>query len=828
MSTQPTKNNALFIALILSLVFFSLAPVSAKVSTPAKADMLQKIMKLNVPFIVNEGQVDQNVTFYARTFSGAVFVTKEGNIIYSLPMVRDKAKVEDKEVIKGVALKEELIGGRIKSIRGEDESPTKASYLRGKDQSKWRSCIATYNVVNFGEVYPGIELKLKAYGKNVEKLFYIKPGVEPAGIKLRLSGGAKTLTLNSAGELEVVTKLGVAKFTKPVAYQEINGKRVEVPVCYTLLNSKLFYGFKVGDYDRERELVIDPLLASTYLGGSSDDLGFQRSIAIDSSGNVYMAGWTYSSDFPTTDDAYDKTYNGGDKDAFITIFNANLTTLLASTFLGGSGDEDSQFIAIDSSGNVYVAGRTSSLDFPTTDGVYDKTYNGGEDIYISKLSTDLTTLLASTFLGGSDYEVTDSILSDSSGNVYVAGRTYSEDFPTTDGAYDRIFNGLCDVFISKMNTGLTTLLASTFLGGNDYDEAKSIALDSLGNLYVVGYTYSSNFPTTEGAYDRTYNGGYYDAYISKFNPGLTTLLASTFLDGNDYDYAESIAINSLGNIYVAGLTASSDFPTTEGAYDRTFNGYYDAYISKFSTDLTTLLASTFFGGSGDDKAWSVSLNSLGNVYVAGETASSNFPTTEGAYDRTFNGYYDAYISKFSTDLTTLLASTFLGGSMDETAYSIIIDSSGDVFIAGRTASSDFPTTEGAYDRTYNGYYDAYLAKLDSNLAVGPTLATLTQFDALPGDHTVTIVWTTASEVDNEGFNIYRKAVDDSEYSKINSNLIPAQGNPLQGSDYTFIDDRVENRTAYEYLLGDVDIYGHATQHGPIFVIPHKDYSKSRK
>ncbi len=550
---------------LLVLIFLS-SPSYAKVD---RKKVITKLSSISVPFIENRGQVPKEVAFYAKTFGGTVFVTRSGQLVYSLPAGKG-----------GVALKEILIGADIKSVKGEERSITKVSYFTGSDRKKWISGLTTYNYISLGEPWRGIKLKIHAHGKNVEKLFYIEPEVDPEKIRVRIEG-AKKLELTEDGRLRVITEKGDVYFTKPLAYQNIDGKRKEVEVSYVLEGCE--YSFRLGKYDPKKAVVIDPLLASTYLGDSGNDGA--RAIAIDASGNVYVAGHTDSSHFPTTAGAYDESYNGYG-DTFISKLSGDLSHLLASTYLGGESWDMACALAIDASGNVYVAGDTDSSHFPTTAGAYDESYNGYYDVFISKLNGNLTQLLASTFLGGRYDDEALALILDKDGNVYVTGKTYSPNFPTSNGAYDRSLNGdEEDVFISKLNGNLTQLLASTYLGGGGFDVAFAVTLDSLGNVYVSGYTWSSNFPTTSGAYDESYNG-WEDAFISKLNGDLTQLLASTYLGGGNVDGALALAIDASGNVYVAGDTYSSDFPTTTGAYNESYNGGKDAFISKLDANLS--------------------------------------------------------------------------------------------------------------------------------------------------------------------------------------------------------------------------------------------------
>jgi uncharacterized repeat protein (TIGR01451 family) len=322
------------------------------------------------------------------------------------------------------------------------------------------------------------------------------------------------------------------------------------------------------------------LIYATFLGGSSwdDSCG----IAMDSSGNAYITGGTESSDFPTTPGAFDTTFNWGTSDAFMAKLNTAGSALIYATFLGGSSTDCGYGIAVDGGGNAYVTGYTFSSDFPTTPGAFDTTFNGGEhDAFVAKLNAAGSGLAYAIFLGGSSYggDFGHDIAVEASGAAYVTGYTFSSDFPTTPGAFDTIHNGGRDAFVVKLNAAGSALIYATFLGGSDWDEGYGIAVDWAGSAYMTGYTESSDFPTTPGAFDRTHNGGD-DAFVVKLNPAGSSY--ATFLGGSSSDGGYGIAIDASGAAYVTGSTNSYNFPTTPGAFDTTHNGSGDAFVTKLA------------------------------------------------------------------------------------------------------------------------------------------------------------------------------------------------------------------------------------------------------
>lgn len=406
------------------------------------------------------------------------------------------------------------------------------------------------------------------------------------------------------------------------------------------------------------------------------------------------------------------------------VDRSRLTPEFASTYLGGSGNEFCEAIALDGDGNIYVAGNTRSLDFPTTEGAYTRDLKGKSDVFVAKFDNDLKTLLASTLIGGEEDECAYTILFDPRGYVYVAGYTTSKDFPATEQAYDKDYNGGDgDAFILKMDKDLKTLVSSTYLGGsgveNDWRSPEMIQDDD-GNIYIAGITQSEDFPTTPGTYQEKYNGGTRDVFLSKFDPDLEELLASTMLGGSGDDrMGRSLCIDAKnGEICVGGYTFSPDFPTSQDAYGKEVSGQLDGFVSKLSMDLGTLTASTIL-----DAGWiySMMIHDNGDIYVGGH-AGKRLPTTTSAFYQDFDKAFDqGFISCLSNDLSTLKSSTVIPGSYAEgggriCSLNLCQSADGHVLSAGWVRPIDFSITPGVFDETQNGLGDTYILKMNRDLS----------------------------------------------------------------------------------------------------------------
>jgi hypothetical protein len=709
-------------------------PLSSAIRGAGEERVRKGLSRVRVPFIANAGQLDSTVAYYAPTFAGTVYVTENGQIVYSLPGGED-SESDVRPAVKntrssgersGWSLTETALGGRARP-KGNDPTSTGVNYFVGNDPSRWRSGLSTFDRVSLGEVWPGISLELRAHGKNVEKLFTVAPGGDPSGIRMSVAG-ARKLIVNEAGGLVVETGPGEVVFTPPAAFQEREGVRHPVEATYEVRGRQ--YGFWLGEYDPTLPVVIDPLLQATYVGGSDADQAFALAIH-PTSGDVYVAGRTPSTDFPGTA-AGAQAASGGGFDTFVARLNAALTMLNQATYIGGSDVETfGVSMAIHpTSGDVYVAGVTGSTDFPSTAGGAQAAIAGPFDTFVVRLNASLTTLVQATYLGGTiGFELTWALaIHPTSGDVYVAGSTDATDFPgTAGGAQAANGGGTGDGFVARLNAALTTLGQATYLGGSatsvDREGVRGLAIHpTSGDVYVAGITESTDFPGTAGGAQAA-NGGGFDTFVARLNAALTTLDQSTYLGGSANDTGTDLVVNpASGDVYVTGETQSTDFPGTAGGAQASSGGSIDAFVARLNAALTTLNQATFLGGGGSDGAQALTIHpTSGNVYVSGLTVSGNFPGTTGGAQAASGGGLDSFVARLNAALTTLSQATYLGGSGLEVASSFesglaIHPTSGDVYVAGETTSTDFPGTAGGAQTANGGSTDAFVARLSADLA----------------------------------------------------------------------------------------------------------------
>ncbi len=657
-----------------------------------KASVAQKAVGLQIPFIANEGQIDRRVRFYAQTFGGKFYLTERGELVYtfSVPDSREKGRKHQKTLrhMRVLTLREQLIGASQVSLQGVDRAPAKINYFTGKNRSNWKTNIHTYNTVSLGNVYEGIELSLKAYGDNVEKIFTVQPSADFSKIKLRIEG-ATDLKVNNQGELEIISSQGVIRFSEPRAYQEKDDQRKPVYVAYRLQGNT--YGFNVAGHDPALPIIIDPCIVySSYLGGSSDDMAY--AVATGQGNSIYLTGSTYSSDFPVNNAQQDA--RAGAWEAFITklIPNGDSYIIDFSTYLGGDLNDFGHGIAVDNSGNAYVAGETYSKNFPVIN-AFDSRRSGKSDAFVVKLNADGNALVYATYLGGYKHDKAYAIAIDTDGFAYVTGQTRSYNFPDTSGAFARHYKWWGDAFVTKINPSGNGLVYSTFLGGFGYDKGYGIALDDDLNAYVTGESSSRNFYYCDDDHyddddddddddDKCFRTSI-DAFVAKLNQTGSHLVYSKFLGGGAYDSGFDIAVDAAGYAHITGTTASYNFPTTDGAFDHIKNGSTDGFAVKLNISGSSLLYATFIGGGNDDAGYGIALDPAGNILITGETNSPDLPSIE---ESVHYGGYDAFVMKLVPDNGSYAVdfSTYFGGDNDDTGYGISIDADGNVCIAGAT------------------------------------------------------------------------------------------------------------------------------------------------
>jgi hypothetical protein len=653
-------------------------------------------------FIENQGQVDPKVRGYAPLGSMTAYFTDEG-ITFDLrvagegisPIAGRRRDPIEAGVIHGHAVRLVFDPPPHATIVLGDTRSTRMNYFLGSSVRDWRTDVSVYDELVYRDAWPGIDVVFTTDGSSLSYTLVAHTGAGTDGRTLRWEG-AESVTETGPDTQVVGTSVGSI-----VAVTEPGGGRID----------RRIYPNDAGHAAGRDDAAA--LAWSSFLGGTSDEIGW--CLALDANENVVLTGLTLSVAFPTTLGAYDTSYNQFG-DVFVCKLAADGSTLEWGTFLGGSATnfDYGYAVTLDAADQPIVTGYTWSSNFPTTTGAFDRFHNGNVDVFVTKLTASGNALVWSTFLGGLDHDIAYSVAVDASANVVVSGRTLSPDFPIAGAAYDPSHDFEEDAFVSKLNADGTSLIWSTYIGGGAYESADAVVLDDLGRPTVCGYTASPDFPTTPKGHDPSWNGGLYDAYALKLEADGSDLVWSTFLGGGDTDYGNGLALDSAGDVLVVGETGSVDYPSSDGAYDPSFNGSDDAFVTKLEAETGLIAWSTFLGGTEPfyETAFGVTVDGEDRPIVTGTTPAADFPTTPGAYDTSHNGGQDVFAARLSTDGTALLGSTFLGASGTDYAWFAGVTASGDAVLIGDTSSTDFPTTPGAFDTTYNGSdQDVWVAQL---------------------------------------------------------------------------------------------------------------------
>jgi len=589
-------------------------------------------------------------------------------------------------------------------ISATDEFAGKSNYFIGNDPKKWQIGVPTFAKVRYQNVYPGVDLIYYGNQGQLEHDFVVAPGGDPKSITMSFQGVVR-LRIDTQGCLVLDLHDGQVRLLRPNIYQEADGVRKEIAGEYAIKGAHEA-GFQLGPYDSRKPLVVDPVLSySTYLGGSGSDTGI--GLAVDSSGSAYVTGITSSANFPTT--------NGsvlvGTGNAFVAKLNTAGSSLVYSTYFGGTAPSTTGgSIAVDSTGFAYVAGATSAADFPVTPGAFQTTFPGFTSGFVTKLDPGGVPVY-STFLGQVNTNAAyPAIAVDSHGNAYITGSTDSASYPTTTGAFQPLFGGgHPSAFVTKLDPTGFSLLYSTYLGGTGGSLGFGIAVDSSNYAYVTGRG-GANFPTTPGTFEITSGGA---GFVTKLDPTGSSLVYSTYVGG---DAAYAIAVDSLGSAYVTGYTTSASLPTTPGAFQPLIAGPQNGFVTKLNSAGTALDYSTYLGGSGgNDGGAAIAVDSSGSAYVTGNTNSTNFPTTAGAFQSTIGGPQNAFMAQLNAGGTALVYSTFLGGSGYDRGNAIAVDPAGSAYLTGYTSSPNFPTTSGAFQTAFQtalaGADNAFVTKI---------------------------------------------------------------------------------------------------------------------
>ena len=776
-------------------------------SQPSEADRKTAVRDfdlLPLRFEPNQGQSSSDAKFLAhgRGFS-ALFKQNEADFLLAHPTGAS-------EVLR-LTLPNASSNA---AISPESRLPGTVNYFNGNEPRSWHTGVPTFERLRYARVFAGTDLIYYGRQGRLEFDFQLSPGANPEAIRMRFDG-AQRVSLDPLGNLIVSGKGGEISFQKPEIYQpdESNGKRL-VAGSFEILDKNTI-GFAVAAYDHARSLIIDPIFNySTYIGAP---LAAATAVAVDSAGEAYVTGWA-NLDFPTTPGSYQPVavtttaaggYPAGGR-IFVAKLNSSGTALVYSTYFSGSGLDSSSAIALDSNGDAFIVGTTSSKDFPITGGSLQTKNVASKSVgFVSVLNSTGSGLLYSTFLGGSTFTTVNQIAVDASGSAYVVGSTQDTDFPTTSGAFQiapvsKAVAGSASAFVSKLNPSGAGLIYSTYLTGNGSDSALAIVIDGSGAAYVGGDTTSTNFPTSQGAFQKVSDSINKQAgFVTKLSATAAGLIYSTYLSGNSTDSVLSIAVDGTGNVYATGNTNSPDFPVTPGAYQPNigYNGFgypqTNAFVSVLNAAATALMYSTFLGGNSGlyladqgDGANAIHLDGEGNAIVTGVACTIDFPITPGAFEPQNLAMQNSdQCSSFLTKLnpkanTALLYSTYLGGTGNQTPYygdtssSSAIDSSGNVYVVGYTVSVDFPTTASVYETPFGDTFtsgEAFLTVFNGNelqrLPI-PTVTLISNTNSVVFGHPVTFTASVQSFGNRTtptgfvGFNFLQQEISDANGSGV--------------------------------------------------------------
>ncbi|MBD2768434.1 PKD domain-containing protein [Hymenobacter sp. BT664] len=764
------------LAVTLATPTMATNPTAKVVASPATTQL---------EFVANGNQWPQSVLFATDVPGGKLFFERNRLVqalydVKQIEALHDKGPDNQQHRLKAHAYSVTFVGADLQATaKGEAPTGSANNYFIGNDRAKWASNVPIYNEVRYEKIYPGTSLRFYTHDSHLEYDFELAPGADARQIKLRYEGQQKLSLVN--GALQITTSVGTVVEQAAIAYQLLKDRRVPVPCKYRLdSNNNLTFDFPQG-YNHALPLVIDPVLVySTYSGSAASNYGYTATF--DEQGNLYAGGVVFNQGYPTTIGAYDVSYEAG-QDYGIMKFNpaaAGAASRVYGTYIGGGGDDHPHSMVVDPMGNLVILGSTNSGNFPTTVGAYDPSYNSGIDIVISKLSANGQQLLASTFLGNSGLDgqtpstlrknygdaYRGDITTDAEGNIYLASNSASANFPIV-GGFQPTLAGNADAVVVKMNSGLSSLVWSSFLGGSNNDAAYSIQVDGAGTVFVSGGTSSTDFPGTSGGLNATYKGGVSDGFIARIAPGGNSLIRSSYVGTSGYDQAHFVQLDLQGNVYLYGQT-DGDYPVSPGVYS---NANSRQFIHKINRELTTSLFSTVIG-NGPASALNISptaflVDNCGQILLAGwggqlstSTSITNMPTTPDALIRTVTGGGYHYIMQLSANAENLVYATYFGnGNAHVDGGTSRFDKRGVIYesmCVGTvgTGGNDFTTPNAWATAKGSGSYNNAAFKMDvlqlnatftaSNIPAGPRIrrgcAPLTVYFTRPSLTGVSSIW----------------------------------------------------------------------------------------
>ncbi len=685
--------------------------ISALVIFPALGAVPQGIApKLPMVFEPNAGRFDPQVKFTARADNYRVLLTAAGAELsgertVSMSLLNSNPKAE---------------------IFGNDAIACRTSYFLGNRKQNWRTGIPNYARVRYAGVYPGIDLVYYSAGRELEYDFVVGAGADPNRIRVRFEG-VDHMSVSPEGDLMVETGGVTLIEHRPAVYQQLPGSaRRQIPGKFTLLGKNVV-GFEVASYDPSRTLTIDPVLTYGTMLGSSG-LDSVAGVKVDANGIIYVAGYLSNADFPSGASAYQSVVTGS-PNLFIAEIDPKASgpnSLLYFTYIGGSGSDMANDMAIDGSGNVYVTGTTTSVDFPTTSNAPQPGLAGGAstDAFVLKFFPNTTdgigALFFSTYLGGSGLDIAYGIGVDQKGLVYVTGTTQSTDYPVTPTAYQTILYGDSDTFLAQIDPVGGAILYSSYMGGESIDQARAIVVAPDGFVYTAGDTNSTMFPQEGNSYQPTFLGGG-DMFLAKWDltkSGEASVPYTTYLGGSKLDAARSMALDPTGKLLLTGYTLSPDFMITPDALNLDLTGIASIFIMRINLAAPNgniIDYSTYYGGSGGDVAYGITSDAGANIYLTGYTLSTDFPVTLDALQATVGGGIDSFVSELNlggANQKGLIYSTYAGQDGVNVGYAIAVSPKAGIVVGGQTGTGNIPETpSGVQNYFFGGLSDGFLLVL---------------------------------------------------------------------------------------------------------------------